>query len=113
MPQTGQPLFLARRSYRRRRLMDAARLLPLVGLVLILIPGLWHPAQTPMPDTGRGGLYLFGVWIALIVAAFAIARGLGPVLDAEDVAEGTANADDDRMDASSTRRAPDAPPPEG
>lgn len=87
MPQTGPPLFLARRSYRRRRLMDAARLLPVLGVVLILLPGLWHPAETVVSDTGRGGLYLFAVWIALIVAAFAIARGLGPGLDAEDQPE--------------------------
>ena len=87
MPQSGKPLFLARRSYRRRRLMDAARLLPVLGVVLILLPALWVPAQTPAPDTGRGGIYLFAVWIALIVAAFAIARGLGPVLDAEELPE--------------------------
>lgn len=93
MPQTGQPLFLARRSYRRRRLMDAARLLPVLGLILILLPGLWHPADTPAPDTGRGGLYLFAVWIALIGAAFLISRGLAPVLDAEEMPEGGHPAD--------------------
>ncbi|WP_417806833.1 hypothetical protein [Thioclava sp.] len=87
MPQSGQPLFLARRSYRRRRLMDAARLLPVLGMVLFALPGLWHPAETPTPDTGRGGLYLFAVWIGLIFAAFLIARGLGPVLDAEELPE--------------------------
>jgi len=82
------PLFLARRSYQRRRLMDAARLLPVLGAVLILLPGLWRPAETPDPDTGRGGLYLFIVWGALVVAAFTLARGLGPSLDAEEEAEG-------------------------
>ncbi|WP_246831820.1 MULTISPECIES: hypothetical protein [unclassified Thioclava] len=112
MPQTGQPLFLARRSYRRRRLMDAARLLPIVGLVLIMMPGLWHPAQTPVPDTGRGGLYLFAVWIVLILAAFAISRGLGPVLNAEDVPEGNGEAEGPTA-AATASRASDAPPPEG
>ncbi|MEX1660438.1 hypothetical protein [uncultured Thioclava sp.] len=87
MPQPGQPLFLARRSYRRRRLMDAARLLPVLGVVMFALPGLWHPAETLTPDTGRGGLYLFAVWIALIFAAFLIARGLSPVLDAEEMPE--------------------------
>ncbi|MBN2739860.1 MAG: hypothetical protein JXR35_03060 [Rhodobacteraceae bacterium] len=87
MPQSGQPLFLARRSYRRRRLMDAARLLPVLGMVLFALPGLWHPANTVTPDTGRGGLYLFAVWIGLIFAAFLIARGLSPVLDAEELPE--------------------------
>ena len=87
MPQSGQPLFLARRSYRRRRLMDAARLLPVLGVVLIALPGLWHPADTVTPDTGRGGLYLFAVWIGLILAAWLVARGLSPVLDAEEMPE--------------------------
>lgn len=88
MPGTGQPLFLARRSYRHRRLMDAARLLPLFGAVLVLLPALWRPAETIAPDTGRGGLYLFAVWLCLVVAGAALARGLAPALDAEEEAEG-------------------------
>ncbi|PYF08612.1 hypothetical protein C8J30_11228 [Rhodobacter viridis] len=89
MPGSATPLFLARRSYRRRRMMDAARLLPLVGLVLILLPMLWHPADTPIPDTARGMIYLFSVWVGLILAAAALARGLAPALDAEEEAEGS------------------------
>ena len=89
MPGAGTPLFLARRSYRRRRMMDAARLLPLAGVVLILLPMLWHPAATPVPDTGRGMIYLFAVWLGLILAAAALARGLAPALDAEEEAEGS------------------------
>lgn len=87
MPTPGQPLFLARRSYRRRRLMDGARLLPLFGAVLVLLPALWQPGATPAPDTGRGGIYLFTVWLLLVLAAAALARGLAPALDAEDEAE--------------------------
>jgi len=89
MPRKGTPLFLARRSYRRRRLMDAARLLPLLGAVLIGLPTLWHPGDTPEPDTARGLIYLFAVWALLVLAAAALARGLGPALDAEEEAEGS------------------------
>jgi len=89
MAGAGTPLFLARRSYRRRRMMDAARLLPLAGLVMILLPVLWHPADTPVPDTARGMIYLFAVWVGLILAAAALARGLAPALDAEEEAEGS------------------------
>nr|WP_294614957.1 hypothetical protein [uncultured Roseovarius sp.] len=32
------PVFLARRTYRRRRLADGARLLPVIGTVLFFIP---------------------------------------------------------------------------
>lgn len=87
MPTLGQPLFLARRSYRRRRLMDAARLLPLFGVVLVMLPALWRPGETPAPDTGRGGIYLFTVWFVLVLAGAALARGLSPALEAEEEAE--------------------------
>lgn len=89
MPQSAAPLFLARRSYRRRRLMDGARMLPVLGLILFLMPVLWSPAQTPEPDTGRSGIYLFAVWAGLIVLALALARGLAPALDEEERAEGS------------------------
>jgi len=68
------PKFLARHSYRRRRMIDAARLLPVLGLFLVLMPILWRPAATPEPDTTRGGIYLFAVWLLLIAAAFVLAR---------------------------------------
>lgn len=45
--KTG-PLFLARADYRRRRLRDAARLLPVVGALLMLLPLLWQ-GQVPEP----------------------------------------------------------------
>ncbi len=84
MPQT-QPLFLARRSYRRRRMMDAVRLLPFFGTVLLLLPLLWRPAETPEPDTARGVIYLFTTWVVLIIAALVLSRGLAPgLLDAEE-----------------------------
>ncbi|WP_413871019.1 hypothetical protein [Albidovulum sp.] len=70
------PKFLARSSYRRRRIIDAARILPVLGLFIFFIPVLWHPADTPEPDTARGGLYLFAGWFGIIVAAFLLARVL-------------------------------------
>lgn len=83
------PRFLARSSYRRRRAIDAARLLPAGGLFVFLLPILWHPADTPAPDTARGGLYLFAGWFLLIGAAFLLARRLaraepGPGAEPED-----------------------------
>ena len=92
MPGSATPLFLARRSYRRRRMMDAARLLPLMGVVLFLLPALWQPAETPPPDTARGLIYLFAVWAWLVGSAAALALGLAPALDAEEEAEGSTPA---------------------
>ncbi|WP_371168130.1 hypothetical protein [Aliiroseovarius sp. 2305UL8-7] len=74
-----EPLFLARQSYRRRRLEDAARLLPVLGAFLFLLPLL-----APGAGTARQGLFLFGAWFGLIVAtaviSFWLRGGTGPDL---------------------------------
>lgn len=69
MTKRPAPVFLARRSYRQRRMADAARLLPFVGVFLLLLPILWQPRATAAPDTVRGVVYLFGIWTLLILAA--------------------------------------------
>ncbi len=70
-------LAAARRAYRRRRLADAARLWPLVGLFLFLLPMLWRGNDGPVLQTAYGGLYLFAVWSGLILGTFFLARRLG------------------------------------
>lgn len=74
MAPRSEPLFLARATYRRRRLMDAARLLPFLATFLLLAPILWHQ--------GTGTLwamaYLFGVWVVLIGVGAWLARSLAP-----------------------------------
>ena len=84
------PLFLARQTYRRRRMMDASRLLPVLGFFLFALPILWHPADTAEPDTAKSAIYVFVVWLGLIVMAFLLARGLAPAIDeaAEDGSAG-------------------------
>jgi hypothetical protein len=68
--------FLPRSGYRHRRLRDAARLLPLFGLFLIILPILWSPVDDDHRRTATDGLYLFGVWSALIGVAAIFARPL-------------------------------------
>ncbi|MDP2740404.1 MAG: hypothetical protein Q8O82_17260 [Pseudorhodobacter sp.] len=77
MRPSRAPLFLARRSYRVQRLRDFARLLPVLGTFLVLLPVLWIPDATSVPDTAPDGIYLFAVWAGLVVAAALMARGLG------------------------------------
>ena len=69
------PVFLQRANYRQRRVRDAARLIPFVGIVLWSLPMTW----TQSADGGRVGsegiIYIFGVWVVLIIlAAFLASR---------------------------------------
>jgi hypothetical protein len=73
MPATRQPLFLARTSYRKRRLRDGARVLPIFGLLLLLLPLLWP--QTARAIVAHWAL-VFAVWAGLIALSAAISRGL-------------------------------------
>lgn len=92
------PLFLARRAYRRRRLRDAARLLPFLGIFLFLLPLLWAPAPiqpghlAAVRDTAADGLWLVKVWAVLVVLAALLAPHLGR--EEEDEAQDQAEAHD-------------------
>jgi len=75
MRRPKRALFLARAPYRRRRLRDAARLLPVLGLFLLLLPLLWAP-DARMALTAGDVIYFFAVWLVLIALAAAFAPGL-------------------------------------
>ena len=69
MARKPLPVFLERSSYRKRRLMDALKLLALFGTVLWMIPTLWPNASDTSLEpiaTSRALFYVFGVWIILI-----------------------------------------------
>ena len=69
MTEPIEPLFLARQTYRRRRLMDALRLLPWLGIFLFGLPLLWRAHAT-----ASGLLYIFGAWVVLILLSFLLVR---------------------------------------
>ncbi|KGM89066.1 hypothetical protein rosmuc_01034 [Roseovarius mucosus DSM 17069] len=75
------PLFLARRTYRMRRLSDAARMLPVAGAVLFAVPLLW---ETDGVRTTRAMFYIFGLWIVLAGIAGVISARLRPTESEED-----------------------------
>ena len=75
MRRPKPPLFLARAPYRRRRLRDAARLLPVLGVFLLLLPLLWTP-DSRMALTSGDVIYFFMVWVVLIGLAAAFAPSL-------------------------------------
>ncbi len=85
MPERLTTPFLARRAYRLRRMMDAARLLPVLGTLAVLIPVFSagrHP-QSPM-WYGRGLVLLLSVWLAMVVAAWIIGQRLRPAIGTPD-----------------------------
>lgn len=68
----SRPLFLEKTHYQRSRAMDAARVLPVVGFLLLLMPILWTG------NTGIGvmhsALFIFGLWVVMIVCAMFLSR---------------------------------------
>lgn len=84
MRRPRAPLFLPRPEYLRRRLVDAGRLLPVFGGVLLLLPVLWRPAETEARDTASDGLYLFLIWGVLVALAAWLAPGLADAADDDD-----------------------------
>jgi hypothetical protein len=76
MKRPRAPMFLARIPYRRRRLRDAARLLPVLGAFLMVLPLLWSPPGTGTRLTSGDVVYFFLIWIALVLVAAAFATGL-------------------------------------
>ena len=87
-------LFLERRTYRRNRLQDAARLAPILGVLLF-----FGPVFILTSDTGVGGstsgwlVYFLGVWFGLVILSAALSVALGRAFPrgedgAEDGGEG-------------------------
>jgi len=70
-------VFLERRSYRRRRLIDAVRLLPVLGVMLMMLPLFWPsgPDASGEPVAmSTAVIYVFAVWVLLIAAAYVLWR---------------------------------------
>tara|TARA_B110000879_G_C10770890_1_gene355257 strand:- start:25 stop:303 length:279 start_codon:yes stop_codon:yes gene_type:complete len=75
MPDTR--LFLERRSYRRRRMMDAVRILPLLcTLLFLVVPLMWPKGHEDVVALSLSTAiwYLFSVWVLAIVASFGLWR---------------------------------------
>ena len=96
MRRPSAPLFLARAVYRKRRLRDAARMVPILGLFLWLLPALWAgPAGNGPASAGRDWVYVFAVWAGLIALAAALSPGLA---EAESEREAGSAKDEDGED---------------
>jgi hypothetical protein len=70
-------LFLERRTYRQNRLQDAARLLPVLGLMLVFAP-IFIRGEAAEEEAQLSGwlVYYFTVWVGLIALTAFVSRAL-------------------------------------
>ncbi|MEM6635398.1 MAG: hypothetical protein AAF667_05840 [Pseudomonadota bacterium] len=92
MSNPRDPVFLARRVYRSRRLIDASRALPFVAVVLFLLPLLWATGNGTS-STAMGGIFIFVVWAILIAISAAMS---GPLSKISEDPEDSPSTEDDR-----------------
>ncbi|PSL21741.1 hypothetical protein [Shimia abyssi] len=74
MNERRTSLFLERQSYRRRRLVDVVRVLPLIGAVLWAVPLLWPSGTEDVVSTSNAIVYVFTVWLVMVVLGAVLAR---------------------------------------
>lgn len=74
----ARPIFLERRTYRRNRLQDASRLLPVLGMILFFGPVFIIEDTTAEAGAGLADwlVYCFVVWAGLIVLTMLVNRAL-------------------------------------
>jgi len=77
-PQSNKTVFLEKKTYRRRRMHDAARAMPVLGIVLLLMPLLWSVDDGPATTNADATLYVFVVWSVLIILAALVSRAMRP-----------------------------------
>ncbi len=76
MSEPSRSVFLERQTYRRRRLMDAARMLPIVGILLWALPLLWRQEPETAVTTSGAMRYIFGIWVLLVALSLWLSRRL-------------------------------------
>ncbi|MGJ8589513.1 MAG: hypothetical protein ACSHXW_15290 [Yoonia sp.] len=60
-------VFLQKASYRQRRVRDAAKLVPVLGAILLAMPLAWQNDAPGETVNSSALVYIFGVWVALIL----------------------------------------------
>lgn len=70
LPPSQKAAFLAKDRYRKRRMRDLARAVPVIGGILLMLPLLWSNGTL----NSTAIVYVFAVWVLLIVLAAVISR---------------------------------------
>ncbi len=82
-------LFLERRTYRLNRLQDAARLLPVLGLVLIFGPIFIRGPEADAVDLSGTLVYYFVIWAGLIALTAFVSGALSRMQGIDDTSPDT------------------------
>jgi hypothetical protein len=88
-------MFFGRSAYRRRRMADAAALLPVLGAFMMILPLLWagNTAEGALgARTSAVMIYLFGVWAGLSVLSAFVSRYLHADPSERGADDGTTDA---------------------
>ena len=84
-PTTDRPgppsVFHERRTYRRRRVMDAARVAPLLALMLWMIPLIWPQSGDGTVNSAKALIYIFVVWAGIILLTWGLSYLLADEVD--------------------------------
>ncbi|MDO6726489.1 MAG: hypothetical protein ACRBBO_00545 [Cognatishimia sp.] len=81
-------VFLERQTYRRRRLIDWIRFLPIIGLMLWMVPLLWPIEGDKQVSSANAIIYIFAIWFALVFLKALSAQALRHTADQTDHAAG-------------------------
>ncbi|MBD9525429.1 MULTISPECIES: hypothetical protein [Paracoccus] len=74
-------LFLGRDAYRRRRMIDATRILPVVFALIVLLPPIWLPHYFSF---ATGTLWLGTGWFVTILITAILHRAIGSASEDDD-----------------------------
>ncbi len=78
----GSPtVFHERRTYRRRRVMDAARVTPILALILWSLPLIWPQSGEGTVSSAIALIYIFAVWSGVILLTWGLSRQLANEMD--------------------------------
>lgn len=76
MSKQPKQVFLERQTYRRRRLIDFIRMVPVIGAILWAVPLLWSTEADDRVATSDAIVFIFFVWFALVGLGCVLARAL-------------------------------------
>lgn len=87
MSQRPEPgVFLERRSYRRRRMLDGLKMLPILGAWLFMLPLMWPDGgggavDAPARSMSSALIYIFGTWLVMILCGWTLVAALSRLRD--------------------------------